>query len=607
MIWIAGILIGLFVLDALRMRARISGLPVLGASRASADAGAEADSKLLTAPGVELDDATRIAVRAHAAERGLDVIDIIPGDLPTTRALAFAQLVDIPSYRRNRLAPGRTASHAVLVSRDVATRASVESSEVADPVSFVRLAFRLKRYACVTTDLAVARGLRGRADDPRKRLAVMREAIGGATPFILIVQLFVYAALIACVAVPGARLWGAIAVGVFHIQPALVLAATPLRSRDLVWVVLARLPWEIASWMRTVRGGWQRDNGPDPVEERRPAYAELLSRDRSELFEPRRDTCPVCEGARLRVHLRTTDLLQQKPGTFTLERCRDCGHIFQNPRLSIAGLDFYYKDFYDGLGEKGMEFIFGYSDSSYLCRARMLAEVAQPKKWLDVGGGHGHFCCVARDVLPATEFDGLDLSESIDEAVRRRWVDHGYRGLFPDVAPSIAGKYDVVSMSHYLEHTRDPEAELDAARTALEPGGHLLIEVPDPQSPFGKLLRKYWLPWFQPQHQHLLSRGNLSTLLEKHGFTAVEWHRAEAHQRVDFVFALVLLLDRVAPPSDRPWRKPASFAKRAWRGGVWSIGAPLVMLARLVDVLMLPPVHMLGMSNTYRVLARRNP
>ena len=33
---------------------------------------------------------------------------------------------------------------------------------------------------------------------------------------------------------------------------------------------------------------------------------------------------------------------------FTLEQCGDCGHVFQNPRLTPEGLEFYYRDFYDG-------------------------------------------------------------------------------------------------------------------------------------------------------------------------------------------------------------------------------------------------------------------
>ena len=601
MIWVIGLLIGIFVLDGLRMRARLSRL---GTIPVATDPD-EPTGHFITAPGVHLDDTARLSASAYARERGLDVLDLVPGDLPTTRALALAQLTDTGAYRANRLAAGRTASHALLVSADVVKRARPRPEDAADPVAFARLAARLKRYACTTMDLAVLPDARAVAEDVDKRLAVTREVIGGATPFVLAVQLIVFAGLVAGLVVPETRLWGAVALGVFHLQPVLALAGTPVHSRDLLWVTLFRLPYELYSWVRTLTGRWRPDDGPDPVAVRRPVYSELLAGESQRFFEGRRETCPVCQSQTLGVHLQTTDLLQQKPGKFVLEKCGDCGHIFQNPRLSIEGLDFYYKDFYDGLGEKGMEFIFGYSPVSYLGRARMLTDRGAPSNWLDVGGGHGHFCCIARDVWPDTQFDGLDMSESIDEAVRRGWVDKGYRGLFPEVAPTMRGKYDVVSMHHYLEHTRDPEEEIEAAHTALADGGHLLIEVPDPESFLGKLLRRYWIPWFQPQHQHLLSRGNLDRLLHKHGFHAVEWHRAEAHQKVDFLFAVFLFLDRLAPPTDRPWKTSASFGKKAWRGVVWTLGSPLVLLARGADVAFDPLVRKMGMSNTYRVLARR--
>jgi SAM-dependent methyltransferase len=234
----------------------------------------------------------------------------------------------------------------------------------------------------------------------------------------------------------------------------------------------------------------------------------------------------------------------------------------------------------------------------------MMREIVKPARWLDVGGGHGHFCVAALDELPDTRFDGLDFSESIDEAKRRGWVDEGYRGLFPDLAPSMAGRYDAVSMSHYLEHTLDPRKELAAAHVALAPDGCLMIEVPDPEFVLGRVLRRFWLPWFQPQHQHLISVGNLERLLREHGFAPITWHRGAAHQKVDFFFAAWLVLDRLAPPRRLPWRWRGRTAT-AWRTLVWSVGSPLLLAGILIDNLIGPFFQRARVSNTYRVIARR--
>lgn len=225
--------------------------------------------------------------------------------------------------------------------------------------------------------------------------------------------------------------------------------------------------------------------------------AELAAGDRPVLRTPAH-RLPLVLGPDPVVRVRMPDLLQAKPGRFTLEECRHCGHVFQNPRLTPEGLDFYYRDFYEGLGGEGAALVLGRMSATYRDRAELLRPFTTPRNWLDVGTAGGHFCNTARGVWPATRFDGLDMGEGVHEAARRGWIDTAYQGQFPDLADRLADRYDTVSMHHYLEHTRDPLAELDAAVKVLASGGHLLIELPDPESRISRLLGPHWLPWFQP-------------------------------------------------------------------------------------------------------------
>jgi hypothetical protein len=152
---------------------------------------------------------------------------------------------------------------------------------------------------------------------------------------------------------------------------------------------------------------------------------------------------------------------------------------------------------------------------------------------------------------------------------------------------------------------RSARAELDAARTALAPSGHLLIEVPDPEFGLARLLRRWWLPYFQPQHIHLLSVQNLDRLLRERGFTPVVWHRGAAHQRVDFFFAMYLVCNRLAPSPHLPWRRRGALAA-AWRACVWTAGSPFILTAMIVDNLVGPLFSRAKVSNTYRVVARKD-
>lgn len=292
-----------------------------------------------------------------------------------------------------------------------------------------------------------------------------------------------------------------------------------------------------------------------------------------------------------------------------LDECQDCAHVFQNPRLTDQGLEFYYRDFYDGLGEQRLGGVFGTRAAVYRGRARSVAPyTAAPSSWLDVGTGHGHFCESARELFPDTAFDGLDLSEGVELAERHGRLRRGHRGSFPALAPELAGQYDVLSMFHYLEHSTEPARELAAAHEVLRPGGLLLIEVPDPRSRFARLLGRWWLPWLQPQHLHLMPAANLRRRLGELGFSVLLEQHREPHDPVDLLAACWLLLDALAPHEDAPWLPglPPGRARRALRGALLLAASPVLLLAALLDRLLAPLAGRTGLSNAYRLLARRD-
>jgi SAM-dependent methyltransferase len=345
----------------------------------------------------------------------------------------------------------------------------------------------------------------------------------------------------------------------------------------------------------------------DPYEACRLYYQAELATGVERFLEPRRDTCPWCGSANLSIRLRTIDLIQRKPGRFTLEQCGACRHIFQNPRLTPAGLDFYYRDFYDGLGQEQAEKAFAATGRSYRGRVDMIKRFTTPRAWLDVGAGYGHFCRLAREVWPGARFDGLDLSVSVEEAQRRGWIDRSYLGEFVTLVDKLAGRYDVVSMHHYLEHTREPFDELDAAAKILSTGGYLLIELPDPESLLGPLFGRWWLPWFQPQHQHMIPVRNLIQALADRGLSTVAVERGEAHQSVDLFVSLVLALTAIAPDPQLPWLPTrATRVSQIRHTVVWAAGRPLLVIAYLLDNLLGHIVRRTRGGNTYRVLARKD-
>ena len=576
----------------------------------TAGAAAEGTSawKVVNAIGVTVTPDIVDAAIAHAETNGLDVVDLVPADLPVDRALETLRMVDPGTYRSNRLAPGRGAFQATVVRAEVLGRAQISDDELTDldPVQYLQMITTLKRFAPTSCDVVVAPALRASDDRLEQRRAFLRAVYGGAAPASLVVQAVEVAGLSAGL---GANPpWGVAAVAAYSLQPQMVFGGTTggLTPRDLTAKTVTRVWHDARNWWATASSSWRSPAEVDTYAARRPAYDELLAAGTERFFEARRTTCPWCDSTALTERIRVPDRLQHKPGEFVLDECGECGHIFQNPRLSIEGLDFYYNDFYDGIGGEQLEFIFGASSRPYTGRAETVKAHATPKRWLDVGAGHGHFCLVAKEHWPDTVFDGLDMSESIEEAARRGWIDHSYRGMFPELAKELVGEYDVVSMHHYLEHTREPFDELDAAATTLCTGGHLLIELPDPESRWGRLLGGYWLPWFQPQHQHLMPIGNLKKALEARGFTIVTEDRGEAEQPVDLLAAVWFVLDGSAPVSKLPWRPEGGTGASMKRGAAFVVGIPFLIGAVIADNLLDLFMRNTGGGNTYRVLARKD-
>ena len=371
---------------------------------------------------------------------------------------------------------------------------------------------------------------------------------------------------------------GLLAILAYSLQPLLIFGDSPLHIKDQARYLFGRFP---ADFIRLVRLLFFRRQEPSvATQQLRNEYTALLAEGTDRFFNRRRETCPFCGSTELKPHITSRDFLQQKPGLFRLERCKQCRYVFQNPSLSEAGLNFYYKDFYDGLSGDLSESVLSMTVHKHFDQARMLKGLATPLTWLDVGAGYGHFSVIARQVWPKTRMDGLDIGQSIRKAKTRGWIDRCYNDNFSNAVPSFEGKYDVISMIHYLEHTADPKAEIETAASALSSKGHLLIELPNPEHGLSTLLGQFWLPWFQPQHLNFPAAAHLTKWLNDAGFDLVKSEFDRVHQEVDFLFASIFFLKKTAP-FDHPW---STLKIAPWRRSLtWMVGLPLLVLARILD------------------------
>jgi SAM-dependent methyltransferase len=138
---------------------------------------------------------------------------------------------------------------------------------------------------------------------------------------------------------------------------------------------------------------------------------------------------------------------------------------------------------------------------------------------LDVGCSTGTLMDVAS--RRGWRVEGLERDRTTAETAARRV------GAVVHCAETIGElpgdrSYDLIIMSHVLEHVRDPATALREARARLHTPGNLLIRVPNADSVGSRSTGRLW-PWFcPPVHLYYFDLGALTVLLDRTGFE-VRW------------------------------------------------------------------------------------
>jgi len=253
--------------------------------------------------------------------------------------------------------------------------------------------------------------------------------------------------------------------------------------------------------------------------------------------------CKICGNEDFDFLFDGKDRMHYLPGSFKLYQCRKCRLIFLYPPLTGKALEQYYpKDYYSYDNSRRAEpvksrrqKIFHFLKhpieacncllySKFLDLNRPL-DTPRDCRLLDVGCGDGRFLlekfesgcfCFGNDISRAA----LDRLHSRQPAIETRCGDL-WDVNYPD------DFFDVINMSHVIEHVPDVNRLLAEAHRVLKKGGVLRIQVPNAASFTFMIFRKYWMPLEVPRHVYAFSVQNLKTLFKKTGFDVVCSRTAE--------------------------------------------------------------------------------
>lgn len=214
--------------------------------------------------------------------------------------------------------------------------------------------------------------------------------------------------------------------------------------------------------------------------------------------------CPVCGAA---------TVPEDRFGPAPLFRCESCTFVALAGEIDPA----LYGD----------DYFAAYAGGDYLAeepqrrresriRLDLLARVEPaPGRLLEIGAASGFFLDEAR--THGYEGVGVEPNDAMAAHARDALGLDVRTGRLEEVALADAS-FDAACAFHVVEHLDAPLDALRAVHSALRPGGHLLIEVPNAQSAAARRLGAAWQPLDLPYHVGHHGPRSLRTLLERAGF-----------------------------------------------------------------------------------------
>lgn len=248
------------------------------------------------------------------------------------------------------------------------------------------------------------------------------------------------------------------------------------------------------------------------------------------VLEPtHRATCRACKSESARL-ANVGPLAATHPGPFhvsrfMLTRCFECDVLYLDPPPTADDLDTLYKrsgqfDSWEYSGERQAA-ILEYMTSAILGR-RLLPRPGI--RCLEMGAGLAWMsrACKALDASVVTV--AQDVTD--EAAARCAWVDRYFVGdveALTDEAP-----FDLISLTHVIEHLSEPLQAIEGLARRLAPGGKIFVTAPYRPTPWPRLRSdlEVWKKYSYlhvPAHISYLSRRWFKKLESRTGLRLESW------------------------------------------------------------------------------------
>lgn len=192
-------------------------------------------------------------------------------------------------------------------------------------------------------------------------------------------------------------------------------------------------------------------------------------------------------------------------------RCSRCSHVYTDPKPSENEL----KEIYDKIYMYPVHFaIMG--EKRY--RARKMAKYIEQllgsgghKEVLEIGCMYGYLLEALKK--RRVQAEGIELDKAAVEHCQKNGLQVSQSSA-EDLVKMGQKTYDLVVLSHVLEHLREPEKILQQLKGLLRKDGLLVVAVPNSSSINRKLFGRFWGWWQVPIHVNHFNQNSLKLLGE---------------------------------------------------------------------------------------------
>lgn len=262
--------------------------------------------------------------------------------------------------------------------------------------------------------------------------------------------------------------------------------------------------------------------------------------------------CAICRTGQLEsVYEGLIDIEEGVPGHWTMVKCTACDSLLLSPRPTIKAIGKAYQNYYTHAPPALENSILtsrsiiariaqSYLADRYNLRipgnriAALSAKIAWPfrqqldyfmrnlpegsGRLLDVGCGNGAF--LQRAAKAGWQVEGVEpdpsaatMARTSSDAIVHSSIDNVSRALF-----------DVLTLSHVIEHLHDPANMLKICFKLLRPGGRIWIATPNIAGTGHRVFAAGWQALEIPRHLVMPSASALRSMLVDAGFKSIRFH-----------------------------------------------------------------------------------